>query len=67
VGIPSGVGVLYVLIKALASEYELSLTVGVLTYSVSIVLTFGVSFVVSLMVSKRNKKINMVEALKGAE
>ena len=67
VGIPSGVGVLYVLIKALVSEYELSLTVGVLTYSVSIVLTFGVSFIVSLMVSKRNKKINMVEALKGAE
>lgn len=67
IGIPSGVGVLYVLVKALVSEYELSLAVGVLTYSVSIVLTFGVSFVVSLMVSKRNKKINMVEALKGAE
>lgn len=67
IGIPCGVGVLYILITALASEYELSLTLGVLTYAVSILLTFGVSLLVGLMVSKKNKKIDMVEALKGAE
>lgn len=67
IGIPAGVGVLKFLIVALASEYELSITVGVLTYAVSILLTFGVSLIVGLMVSKRTRKINMVEALKNAE
>lgn len=67
VGLPAGVGVLYILITSLVSEYELSLTLGVLTYSVSILLTFGVSLVVGWMVARKNKKIDMVEALKGAE
>ena len=67
IGLPCGVGVLYILITALVSEYELSLTLGVLTYAVSILLTFGVSLLVGLMVARKNKKINMVEALKGAE
>lgn len=67
IGLPSGVGVLYVLITSLVSEYELKLTLGVLTYSISILLTFGVSLAVGWMVAKKNKKIDMVEALKGAE
>lgn len=67
IGLPAGVGVLYILIISLASEYELSLTLGVLTYSVSVLLTFGVSLVVGWMVAKKSKKIDMVEALKGAE
>lgn len=67
IGLPAGVGVLYILIIALASEYELSLVLGVLTYSVSILLTFGVSLAVGLMVAGKNKKIDMVEALKVAE
>lgn len=67
IGLPAGVGVLQYLIKALAGEYELKLTLGVLTYSVSILLTFGVSIAVSLMVAAKSKKIDMVEALKIAE
>lgn len=67
IGLPAGVGVLYVLITSLVSEYELKLTLGVLTYSVSILLTFGVSLIVGWMVARKNKKIDMVEALKGAE
>jgi len=67
IGLPGGVAVLYVLITSLVSEYELSLTLGVLTYSVSILVTFGVSLLVGLMVARKNKKIDMVEALKGAE
>lgn len=66
-GIPAGVGVLHVLITTLVSEYELSLTLGILTYAISIALTFGMSLLVGLMVSRKNKKIDMVEALKGAE
>ena len=67
IGLPGGVGVLNLLLVSLASEYEMCLTLGVLTYSVSILLTFGVSLVVGLFVSKKNKEIDMVEALKGAE
>jgi len=67
IGLPGGVAVLYVLITALVSEYELSLTLGILTYSVSVLVTFGVSLLVGLMVARKNKKIDMVEALKGAE
>lgn len=67
IGLPAGVGVLKILLITLADEYELSLILGALTYSVSILLTFGVSFAVSLMVSRKNKKIDMVEALKDAE
>lgn len=66
-GIPSGVGVLKFLIVALASEYELSLMICATTYLVSILLTFGVSLIVGVMVAKKTKKINMVEALKNAE
>lgn len=52
---------------ALASEYELSLMLGTLTYSVSILVTFGVSLIVVWMVARKNKHIDMVEALKGRE
>ena len=58
---------MYWLITALAKEYELKLIVGPLTYIVSMLVTFGVSWVVGLMVSKKNKEIDMVEALKGRE
>ena len=67
IGLPGGFGVLYVLVTALVSEYELSINIGWMTYIVSIALTFGVSLLVGLMVAKKNKKIDMVEALKGAE
>lgn len=67
IGLPAGVGVLYILITSLVSEYELSLSLGVLTYSVSILLTFGVSLVVGWLVARKNKTIDMVEALKGRE
>ncbi|MEE3427847.1 MAG: ATP-binding cassette domain-containing protein [Ruminococcus sp.] len=65
VGLPAGVLVLRWLITALAGEYEMKLMLGALTYSVSVLLTFGVSLMVGLMVAKKNKKIDMVEALKG--
>lgn len=67
IGLPAGVGVLQLLITLLASEYELKMALGALTYCVSILLTFGVSMIVSLIVARKNRKINMVEALKGAE
>ena len=67
IGIPAGAGVLHWLLTALAGEYEMKLMLGPLTYCFSILLTFSVSLLVGLMVAKKNKKIDMVEALKVAE
>lgn len=67
IGLPGGYVVLYVLITALASEYELSITIKPFTYVISALLTFAVSWIVGVMVARKNKAINMVEALKDAE
>ncbi|MBQ6431281.1 MAG: ABC transporter permease [Oscillospiraceae bacterium] len=66
-GLPAGLGTLQWMLSALAAEYELKLMLGPLTYTVSILLTFGVSLLVGWMVARKNKKIDMVEALKDAE
>lgn len=66
-GLPAGIDTLNVLVAALASEYELKVVLGVLTYSVSMTLTFGVSLLVGWAVARKNRKIDMVEALKFAE
>ena len=67
IGLPAGVGVLEWLLAALAGEYELKLMLGPMTYCVSVLLTFGVSLLVGMMVARKNRKIDMVEALKIAE
>ncbi|MBD5538364.1 MAG: FtsX-like permease family protein [Lachnospiraceae bacterium] len=67
IGMPAGMGVLAYLLKELAGEYEMKMAVSAATIAGSIVLTVGMSLLVSLMVSRKNKKIDMVEALKGAE
>jgi putative ABC transport system permease protein len=45
----------------------MKLTLGPGTYLLSIVLTFGVSLVVGLMVARKNRHIDMVAALKTEE
>ena len=67
IGIPAGVGVLQYLLTALASEYELKLALGPATWLVSVLLTFGVSLAVGLMISRKNRTIDMVAALKTEE
>ena len=67
IGLPAGVGVLQYLLTALASEYEMKLTLGPGTYLVSILLTFGVSLAVGLMVARKNRSVDMVAALKTEE
>ena len=66
-GLPAGIGVLQYLLTALASEYELKLVLGPATYLISILLTFGVSLCVGLMISRKNSSIDMVAALKTEE
>ncbi|MBQ9264962.1 MAG: ABC transporter permease [Clostridia bacterium] len=67
IGLPAGVGVLKYLLDALASEYEMKLVIGPATFLISILLTFGVSLAVGLMVARKNRHIDMVSALKTEE
>lgn len=66
-GFPTGILLTKILMKALASEYEMMLIFGWMTFVIPFILIFGVSFLVSFMISQKNKKINMVEALKAPE
>ncbi len=66
-GLPAGWAVLDYLLRALAGEYEMRLVIGPLTFLVSILLTFGVSLLVGVMVSRKNRHIDMVSALKTEE
>ena len=67
IGVPAGQLTLECLLNAMASEYELILYVSSFSYAMSIALNVGVSLLVSLMVSSKNKHIDMVEALKISE
>lgn len=67
IGLPAGVWVLWYLCTALASEYEFAIRISAKTCVLSMLLTFGVSLLVGKMVARKNKHIDMVEALKGAE
>lgn len=67
IGIPCGYLTLKVMLDALCSEYEMRAVIAPATYLFSIALTVGMSLLVSAMVSRKNRKIDMVEALKGAE
>ena len=66
-GFPMGVWITVILTKALASEYEMKVIFGWMTFVIPLILVLGVSLLVSFMVSRKNKKINMVEALKVPE
>jgi len=67
IGVPAGIGILQYLLTALAAEYELKLVLGPATWLVSVLLTFGVSLLVGLMVARKNRHIDMVAALKTEE
>lgn len=67
IGILIGVWTLDYLIKALTSEYEMSLLISWLSFVISILITLGISWFVSIVIANKNKKIDMVESLKCSE
>ena len=67
IGIPLGALTLSYMLKTLASEYEMKMSIGAGSYIFTVILTVGMSLLVSLMVARKNKNIDMVEALKGQE
>lgn len=67
VGIPLGALTLSYLLKTLASEYEMKMAISIGAYCITALLTAGMSLLVSILVARKNKNIDMVEALKGQE
>ena len=66
-GIPAGIWALNHLMDMLAGEYEMETMVGPVSILAATALNLGVAVIVGRMISRKNRKINMVEALKGTE
>ena len=66
-GIPCGIWALNVLMKLLGGEYEMIVMIGPQSILPAMALNLGVSVLVGLMIARKNKRIDMVEALKGTE
>lgn len=66
-GIPAGIWALSYLMNLLAGEYEMETVVGPVSILPATALNIGVAVIVGWMISRKNRKINMVEALKGTE
>ena len=66
-GIPSGIWALNYLMDMLAGEYEMETMVGPVSILSATALNLGVAVIVGWMISRKNRRINMVEALKGTE
>ncbi len=67
IGIPLGIACLYILVNLLTADYELNIVIGPVAWILTILLVFLTSLLVSLLVARKNKKIDMVEALKGVD
>ncbi len=66
-GIPAGIWSLNFLMNKLAGEYEMETMVGPVSILLATALNLGVAVIVGWMISRKNRRINMVEALKGTE
>ena len=63
-GIPAGIWALNYLMDMLAGEYEMETIIGPLSILPAVALNLGVALIVGWMIARRNRAINMVEALK---
>ena len=66
-GIPAGIWALRVLMDLLAGEYEMKAVTSLSSILPATALNLGVAVIVGLMIARKNRSINMVEALKGTE
>ena len=66
-GIPVGIWALRFLMDLLAGEYEMEVLIGPQSIVPAAVLNLGVAAIVGWLIARKNRRINMVEALKGTE
>ena len=55
------------LMDKLAGEYEMKTIIGAESIVPAVALNLGVAVIVGLMIARKNRHIDMVEALKGTE
>lgn len=67
IGTPIGIVTLDYLVDTLGERYEMLSYLNPLSVVVSILLTLGVSLLVSILTARKSRKIDMVSSLKGAE
>lgn len=65
IGLPLGSVILNYVIISMASEYEMLPSINLSTYVITSILTICLSYLISLLISKKNKKIDMIASLKG--
>ena len=66
-GIPAGIWALNCLMDLLAGEYEMETVIGAVSILPAAALNLGTAMIVGWLISRRNRRIDMVEALKGTE
>ena len=66
-GIPAGIWALNYLMDLLAGEYEMETVIGAVSILPAAALNLGTAMIVGWLISWRNRRIDMVEALKGTE
>jgi len=66
-GIPAGIWALKTLMNMLAGNYEMEVMIGPSSILISTAMNLGVSVIVGLLIARKNRHIDMVEALKGTE
>ena len=66
-GIPVGRWALRFLMDLLAGEYEMEVLIGPQSIVPAAALNLGVAAIVGWLIARKNRRINMVEALKGTE
>ena len=67
IGIPLGVLTLGYFLNTLLYQYEMSMNISITTYVIAVVATLAISLFVGWVITRNNKKIDLVISLKGTE
>ena len=66
-GAPAGMWLVQIMIDSAGESFDMMAKLSVPSFIFSMAMTIGVSALVSLMMNKKIRKLNMVESLKGVE
>ena len=66
-GLPAGIGLVEIICASSGESYDFPIQLHFTNLLLSLAITFGLSVFVNLLFSRKIKRLNMVEALKGTE
>lgn len=67
VGVPGGLVLVEVMVSSSGESFDFPVGLDLFNFLLSFAITFGLSILVNLLFSKKIKRLNMVEVLKGVE